>query len=132
MLPPVQWTEGEVQHGAVGFEQHLHLLMANRTSSTASLSSTTMPTPLQRLNHVVATIMPQVVEAIQHEFVNTSISTGVVTTTTPTTTDVSRISTTPTTITSTPATVNTLPPTVCIPTSNVQVKNIFLKPFIVA
>jgi ABC-type transporter Mla subunit MlaD len=76
-LPSIEWGEEERREGAVSFAQHLKDL----TSTHTPVSST-----VEKINSVVATVMPQLVEALQEELVTTS-------TTTPTTTVMSTGST---------------------------------------
>jgi hypothetical protein len=117
-LPPIQWTEQEKTSGAVRFSQHLSELHDKLTTSTPSPAvSTTSRSTVEKIVHVVETVVPQIVETLQHEFVEptttvVSVGTGV-TTTSPTTI---HFTTTPTTTTT-----SVIPPPDCRPTDNVQV-----------
>jgi hypothetical protein len=75
-LPPIKWGEKEREIGAVSFTQHLKELTSTHTSS----SSTT-----DKINSVVATVVPHLVDALKEELLTTS-TTIPVTTTSPTTT----------------------------------------------
>jgi hypothetical protein len=122
-LLPIQWTEQEKTSGAVSFSHHIAELHDKLTTSTTAPSpavSTTSRSTVEKIAHVVETVVPQIVETLQHEFVEpttTVVGTGVTTTS-------------PTTIhfTATPTTTTTsfIPPPDCRPTDNVQASLYFL------
>jgi hypothetical protein len=115
--PSVQWSEQEQESGAVSFSKHLSELREKLvTTTTTSPSTTSTHSTVEKLVHVVDTVVPQLVESIRHEFIETSTpaAPAVVTSPAPPTSTF-----TPTTITTTPP---STPPTFCNPVDSAHVQ----------
>jgi hypothetical protein len=120
-LPPVQWTEPERASGAVSFSQHLSEMHAKLTTTTTPSTSVPVSThsTVEKITHVVNTVVPQLVESIRHEFIDTSAPSVP---STPTTFAPSSSTPTPATTDVTVVTPPTMPPTFCNPNDYTHVQ----------
>jgi hypothetical protein len=126
-LPPVEWGEKERATGAVSYSQHvleLHKHLTTTTTSAPLVTSTTHSTA-EKISHVVATVVPQLIESIHKEFVEPTTHSIPTNPTSVVPVD-STTSMVPVSTTASSFFPTSTPPTVCVPESPyVQVNNFF-------
>jgi hypothetical protein len=114
--PTIQWSKHEQESGAVSFSKHLselHHQLTTTTTTPTTLTPIITRSPVEKISHAVEIVVPQLVETLRHEFVDSPTTpTLVTTTTTPTTTPPSL--TTPT--------YSADPPILCNPADSTQVR----------